>query len=137
MRPLARFAFLAVFVTLTLLVGAPLQWEDGSSHGHGADGFWLAARTALAQTAFAFTFNGAPAAPQPWTPSNWDVSVHSRALDTWDVLETMQAAHGTNCSGPPATHTISNYQDAVYQCNDHIMTAIKGTDYGMIYLTPN
>ena len=138
MRPLARFGFLVVFVTLTLLVGTPWQWAADSAHTHGTSGMLLSARTALAQVSwFVSTFDGAPAAPQPWTPSTWDVAVHSRDHQTWDALEPMQAAHSGSCGAPPATHTISAYQDAVYQCNDHIMTAINASDYGMIYLTPN
>lgn len=28
---------------------------------------------ALAQAGFSFTFDGSPAAPQPWRPTSWDV----------------------------------------------------------------
>ena len=34
-------------------------------------------------------FNGNPSGPQPWTPSNWDVQVHSRDAGTWTSLEAM------------------------------------------------
>ena len=31
----------------------------------------------------------------------------------------------------------TEYEDAVFQCRDHMMTAINATGYGAIYLTPN
>ncbi len=86
---------------------------------------------------FLETFNGSPTQPQPWQPTDWDVTVHSRDIDTWDTLEVMQAAHGTDCSPSPAMHTVSEYQDAVFLCRDHLMTSINATGYGVIYLTPN
>ena len=49
----------------------------------------------------------------------------------------MNAGHGSDCSGPPSAHSISRYEDAVFQCRDHVMTAIKAEGYGLIYLTPN
>lgn len=86
---------------------------------------------------FLETFDGDPANPQPWNPANWDVTVHSRDGNTRYQLESMQAAHGQNCEAPPATHTISSYDDAVYNCKNHVMTAINASGYGVIYLTPN
>src|SRR4030095_3362705 len=44
---------------------------------------------------------------------------------------------GSNCGAPPANHTISSYDDAVFICKDHIMTAITADGYGVIYLTPH
>jgi len=82
-------------------------------------------------------FNGSPASPQPWRPANWDVAVHSRDVNTWNSLEPMQAMHGSDCAGPPATHSISSYEDAVFLCRDHLMTSINASGYGLIYLTPN
>lgn len=87
--------------------------------------------------AFVETFDGDPSAPLPWNPDNWDVTVHSRDRTTWYTLETMDAQHGPNCEPPMATHQISAYEDAVYQCRDHMMTAIKAGGYGLIYLTPD
>jgi len=86
---------------------------------------------------FLATFDGDPARPTPWNPADWDVTVHSRDVATWDAIETMQAAHGPNCEPPPATHTISAYEDTVFQCKNHIMTAMNASGYGLIYLTPN
>ncbi|HVD30343.1 MAG TPA: hypothetical protein VNE19_01350, partial [Methylomirabilota bacterium] len=86
---------------------------------------------------FLDTFDGAPPAPTPWHPANWDVTVHSRDVDTFTTLESMHAGHGTDCSAPPATHDISSYDDAVFLCRDHVMTAINAGGYAVIYLTPN
>lgn len=86
---------------------------------------------------FRETFDGDPAAPQPWRPANWDVTVHSRDRDTWEALEPMEAAHGPDCSPPPVAHRITAYADAVFLCKNHMMTAINASGYGLIYLTPD
>jgi hypothetical protein len=93
--------------------------------------------TTLAPGAFAETFDGAPASPQPWQPANWDVTVHSRDMDTWTSLEPMHAEHASDCGPPPASHTITSYEDTVFLCRDHLMTALNTSGYGVIYLTPN
>lgn len=88
-------------------------------------------------TNFLETFTGAPSRPQPWDPANWDVTVHSRDVNTWYQLEAMAADHGLDCTPAPATHIVQAYEDAVYLCHNHVMTAIKASGYGLIYLTPN
>ncbi|MCC7370771.1 MAG: hypothetical protein IT306_20285 [Chloroflexi bacterium] len=93
---------------------------------------------ALAQTtSWIELFDGTPASPQPYNPSTWDVLVHSREAETWKQLQPMAAHHGSNCAGAPASHQISAYADAVFQCNGHVMTAIYADAYGLIVLTPN
>ncbi len=87
--------------------------------------------------AFLATFDGAPASPQPFRAADWDITVHSRGRNQSSTLDPIAANHGADCGGPPATHTISSYDDAVFNCRNHIMTAINGADYGVIYLTPN
>jgi hypothetical protein len=84
---------------------------------------------------FNATFDGAPPVVTPWRPSDWDVQVHSR--DTWQSLESMHAQHGADCAAPPASHPISQYEQAVFHCNGHVMTALNASGYGVIYLTPN
>jgi hypothetical protein len=88
-------------------------------------------------TGFVETFDGNPAHPQPWKPDNWDVTVHSRDIGTWNMLEPMEAMHGNDCAAPPASHTISAYEDAVFLCRDHLMTSLVAEGYGVIYLTPD
>jgi len=86
---------------------------------------------------FVETFDGEPSAPTPWHAPQWDITVHSRDVDTWDQLEVIDAAHGPDCAAPPATHPTSSYEGAVYNCRNHVMTAINSSSYGLIYLTPN
>jgi hypothetical protein len=86
---------------------------------------------------FVETFTSSPTNPQPWRPANWDVAVHSRDRDTWDTLQPMHAGHGGDCGAPPASHEIRTYEEAVFVCRDHVMTALKADGYGVIYMTPN
>lgn len=88
------------------------------------------------QRAFLQRFAESPARPQPWQPEGWDVTIHSRDLDTWTAAEPMHADHGSDCGAPPATHMISRYEQAVFVCRRHVMTALNATGYGVIYLTP-
>jgi hypothetical protein len=92
---------------------------------------------------FLETFDGAPSAPEPFTSPRWDVTVHTRDKEFFEVLEPMEAHHGMDCSspgnGPPpvSTHTTSSYSGAAFLCRDHMMTALDGSDYAMAYVTPN
>src|SRR5262245_53112651 len=91
-----------------------------------------------AQTVWSAPFDGRPEAPTPWNDPAWDIQVHSRDSDTWQQLDPMLAHHGGSCTAPPDTHLNSGaYEDAVFQCNGHVMTAIGAGGYGAIYLTPN
>jgi len=83
------------------------------------------------------TFTGNPASPQAFSDAEWDVQVHSRDSDTWFALDAINAQHGPDCSAPPATHANTSYEGSVFQCRDHVMTAINAPGYGVIYLTPN
>jgi hypothetical protein len=78
-------------------------------------------------------FPGSPSSPQPFNAPDIDVTVLSH--DNYNIMP-MQAAHGQDCSPPPATHPIVKVEDTVFLCKDHIMTAIF-SGYGSIYLTPN
>ncbi|HEU4325431.1 MAG TPA: hypothetical protein VFS21_19965 [Roseiflexaceae bacterium] len=91
---------------------------------------------AVQQRAFAQQFAESPARPQPWQPADWDISIHSRDVDTWTAAEPMHAGHGPDCGAPPASHALSSYEQAVYVCRRHVMTALNATGYGVIYLTP-
>lgn len=56
-----------------------------------------------------------------------------------------EAQHGASCGGPIAgvphsfqTHHVINYEDMVYVCNGHVMTALDGgTAQATLVLTPN
>ena len=83
------------------------------------------------------TFDGNPATPQAFLDAEWDVQVHTRDRGTWFTLEAINAQHGADCAGPPASHVNTSYEGSVFQCRDHVMTALNSTSYGVIYLTPN
>jgi hypothetical protein len=68
--------------------------------------------------------------------ANWDVTVHRRS--TGLAMQGIHAHHGPGCEQPPDnTHANDSYEGAVFQCNNHIMTAVNDDSYGVIYLTPN
>lgn len=86
-------------------------------------------------------FDGTPVSPQLFNQHaeymNFDVQVHSRDSDTWLNLQSMQAQHGVDCSGPPTAHENHTYEGAVYVCSNHLMTAINASGYGEIIITPD
>ena len=103
-------------------------------HMHGP--VWWS-RTALAQAATAlFTFDGAPSIPQSFVPTTWDVQVHHNGREWWRQFPATPAQHGPDCSPPPATHTAATHEQAVFVCNNHVMTVIEA-GYGVVYLTPD
>lgn len=135
-----RRVVVIVVAVLAIAASELLPGSGGEHAGHAGQGGLVAqVRTALAQAAaYLQQFTGRPPSPQPWQPTDWDVSVHSRDTGTWLQLEPMTAQHGPDCAGPPATHPLNGaYADAVFICNDHLMTAINAGGYGVIYLTPN
>jgi hypothetical protein len=81
-------------------------------------------------------FAGQPDRPKSWRPADWEVTVHSRDPHTWLSPRPMDAMHGDTCTPPRAMHTVISYDDAVFICNDHLMTAINASGYGVIYITP-
>lgn len=100
----------------------------------------------LAAEASSGTFDGAPPAPLAHTAGafleGWDVQIHERSMafsgtgtPLGDAIHPLNAQHGPDCSGPPAAHpTGSSRGAAVFQCNNHVMTALDGEEYGVIYL---
>lgn len=85
------------------------------------------------------SFDGSPAGPDPMPAvvSNFDIQVHSRDADTWFQLEPINAQHGADCAPPPATHPNTSYEGSVFQCKNHLMTALNSSSYGVIYFTPD
>ena len=85
------------------------------------------------------TLDGSPASPaaMPAAIADFDIQVHSRDNDTWFQLEPIDAQHGADCSAPPATHPNTSYEGSVFQCRNHLMTALNSSGYGVIYLTPD
>jgi hypothetical protein len=52
-------------------------------------------------------------------------------------MEQMDAQHGSDCAAPPASHTITAYDDTVFLCHEHMMTALHSSGYAEIMMTPN
>ncbi len=78
-----------------------------------------------------------PGAPTAWNQRDFGVDTHIDAPSHWVTPLSMAAQHGPDCSPPPATHPLTSWTEAVFQCHDHVMTALNAQDgYGMIYLTP-
>lgn len=91
----------------------------------------------LPPRAFWEPFDGAPTAPQPFrSSSRWDITVHSRDVNTFYSLEPVQAHHGSDCGPPTITHTVTKYEDTTFICRNHLMTALNTSGYGVIYFTP-
>ncbi|MGE3077129.1 MAG: hypothetical protein AB7N24_20565 [Dehalococcoidia bacterium] len=88
---------------------------------------------------FLATFDNNPDSPVPVCgAAGWDVIVHSRAPATWYSLDPIDAQHGSDCAGPPATHHLDgSHAAAFFNCRNHVMTSINGSDYGAIYFVPN
>src|SRR2546423_1025342 len=86
-----------------------------------------------AATTLLQTFDGSPAHPTPYVPTDWDITILSHSATS---LRPMNADHGSDCSAPPATHVVARTDDMVFMCNGHIMTAVNN-GYGAVYLTPN
>ena len=88
------------------------------------------------------TFDGAPPVPLAFTNGafldGWDVQVHTRDMQqSSGAVPGFNAQHGADCTGPPATHATGNsIGGAVFQCANHVMTAIQDDGYGVVYLTP-
>ncbi|MEM7799303.1 MAG: hypothetical protein AAF633_08945 [Chloroflexota bacterium] len=90
---------------------------------------------------FLETFDGEPTSPQRWTDPNWEITIHQRDQDRLYEMLPMEAQHGPNCEAPSETHTITAFEDNLYICRNHMMTANYGISdnggYGMVYFTPN
>jgi len=92
---------------------------------------------------FLETFDGEPASPTPFKSNErMTVSTNSRVGSTRNNLASMAADHGTDCAGPPAKHTVTEYKDAQFRCRNHMMTAVSaGPDpldnYAVSMFSPN
>jgi hypothetical protein len=92
---------------------------------------------------FTYTFDGEPGAPlKVYGLPDFDVQVHKRSMnEDLESIDPMDAHHGPNCEPPghhgEVAHQVDSWDETVYQCANHIMTAINGEDYALIYLTPD
>jgi len=135
---------LVLVVAVSTFVGSPTDRAsaavDHTPPHHTAD--TVGARPMAAVGTFLETFDGAPAAPEPYAnPHGWDI--FTTGLDTRQSGSAAQRAHhGPACSAPgfpysaTNSHPLLNTNDQVFLCNNHLMTATGLTGYGAIYMVP-
>lgn len=90
-------------------------------------------------TGFIENFSGRPSSPLNYAnPNNWDIMVFGV-----DARQPNLAQHGPACEAPgfpyvPGvnTHSFSTQNQAVFICNDHVMTSVGVAGYGAVYMTP-
>ena len=70
--------------------------------------------------------------------AGWTVVKHTRDPQFWRTLEGPFDAwhHGTTCDAPPLQHPVTSYEESVFLCRNHMMTAVNASGYGVTYLTP-
>lgn len=73
-----------------------------------------------------------------WQPPNWDTQVHERNMEnTGDYMDSHNADHGADCSSPPATHVVNKWNQSLFICHNHLMTAMADEGYGEEAITPD
>jgi hypothetical protein len=129
-KTLGAYALLAVFAVIITVTFVLSQQRQNLIQS--------AAYDASTKT-FTETFDGDPASPQRFSSPNWHFTrdiAHNQKFQVGP--DPMDAQHGADCGPPPASHRISGWDDLVYICKNHVMTAINGNDsYGAVYLSPN
>lgn len=82
-----------------------------------------------AAAVFTEPFTGSPPAPASVYSSlaGFDVTIDG-AENGDQGFEPQAAHHGADCAPYPATHTVSSFGDAIFQCRDHWMTTAEGGD---------
>ena len=146
---LARYVLLFAILFATVVSGCSGESSEdaldsgspGASGDPSNDPSDDPSNQSLGTATFLETFDGAPTDVAPYTSPNWDITRHNRDNDQLHQMTPMQADHGEQCGAAGDTHTVTDYEDLVYQCNNHVMTATYGKSqyggYSMIYLTPN
>lgn len=93
---------------------------------------------------FRETFTNDPASPESQMNDlpGWFAQPIMQGTSGWDLApEPMDAQHDMTCAPPPATHRITTYEESVYSCKNHLMTAMNppshGTANGVITLQPD
>jgi hypothetical protein len=96
------------------------------------------------QTNYHETFDVDPTQPTSfYGVDDWAVFIHSRNKQY--QLDSTYAHHGPFCQPPishnggagDSSHWVSDFEDAVYYCKNHIMTSIRADGYGLINLVPD
>lgn len=94
---------------------------------------------ASTSNAFVFQWAGTPAAPQAWRPAllnDWDLVAHHPDYNSDHPWGSAIAGHGADCAAPPATHTVSDPDNSVFICRNHMMTTLDASP-GEIQFAPS
>ncbi len=95
-----------------------------------------------AQTAGTFleTFDLDPAAPTNFSDTSfadrWHVTQIVTDYTAWADGDPVDAQHGADCGAPPDTHRADTWDEFVYVCKNHLMTARATPAYAATYLMP-
>jgi hypothetical protein len=74
----------------------------------------------------------------PHSLADWSIVKQVRDRGSWYQMESMYAWHdGDTCNAPPLVHALADYDQSVFFCRNHMMTAVNAAGYGVTYLTPN
>ena len=93
--------------------------------------------SAEANQTFTETVDGTPSSPQPWEPSNWEITSYNKNPAHWSTFDAVDGDYGTGCEALPATHSVTTFADSVYNCDGRVMTSHFGDWYSMAVMTPN
>lgn len=129
--------------TVPTTVGTPATTAaatTSTTHNHTPTGnyptVWTPSPGPRNGEAFVENFDADPTSPQAWQPDNWDIQFHNRESPFWATPEPMMGHNSATCGAAPAHHAITTWRDSTYVCLHHLMTAVQGSMYGAIYLTP-
>jgi hypothetical protein len=136
-----RLAALTATAALVLAVGQSTPASDPHA-AHAAPAMQATATPTPGPSSYLETFSVETDHPLSYKASGrMDILVRSRDMRTWRTLDPMALEHGANCEAPPAVHDSGNpmsYDDAVFSCKDHVMTAPGGFGgYELAYMMPS
>lgn len=66
----------------------------------------------------------------------WHVTQIVTDYHQWKDGDALDAQHGPDCGPPPATHRADTWDEYVYVCKEHLMTARAAPSYAATYLMP-
>ncbi len=66
----------------------------------------------------------------------WHVANAVADYQQWENGDPVDAQHGSDCAAPPATHRADTWDEYVYVCKNHLMTARAAPSYAATYLMP-
>ncbi len=133
------FLLLLVFIFLTVFAvqADNSRLNDGSIFVQGSQAPIFLDNSQSADYQEGFLTN--PSSPQPLSPSDWYVS--TQVQNTSRFVAPIEADYGQGCEDLPATHTVSDVADLIYQCQGRLITTLNtgaaASDHAMLYFMPN